>query len=181
VIALTDGIVKVAQVDERGDYSTLTLRGGGEVLGEIGAVLGRPCSATVTAVVATAGHVVPAHAFRGYLERQQLATAIYQLAVDRWQGVERLRSELTGAKPRIRLARTLTVLGRQIGTRTDEGIRLELGMSREGLAAMAMMGRSSAMVILAELKQQGILALERRHITIADEARLRAAACRSQI
>ncbi|MFD3497129.1 Crp/Fnr family transcriptional regulator [Streptomyces sp. NPDC058678] len=91
VIALVEGLVKVTQINECGDELTLTLRGPGEVLGEMGALLGRPLSATVTAVRPCTGFVLPAHAFRGYIERRSLETVVYQLTVERLNTHERLR------------------------------------------------------------------------------------------
>ncbi|MFJ7902635.1 Crp/Fnr family transcriptional regulator, partial [Streptomyces sp. NPDC096198] len=115
VIALVDGLVKVTQINECGDELTLTLRGPGEVLGEMGVLLGRPRSATVTAVRPCTGFVLPAHAFRGYIERHRLETVVYRLTVERLNSHERLRADLAHLPRVARMARIVSHLADEIG------------------------------------------------------------------
>ncbi|MFI7096130.1 Crp/Fnr family transcriptional regulator [Streptomyces lydicus] len=176
VIALAEGTVKVVQVTEGGDSLTLTLRGSGEALGEMGAILDRPRSATVQAVSACVGYILASHAFRGYLERYQLATAVYRLAVDRMQHIERLRTDLASLSPSARMARVVVHLAREVGCPQSDGLLVELGMPREELAAMAAMSRSSAAPVLSQLQAAGILSLGRSQILVRDTARLELAA-----
>ncbi|WKU47029.1 Crp/Fnr family transcriptional regulator [Streptomyces sp. VNUA116] len=179
VIALTEGTVKVDQAAESGDALTLTLRGPGEVLGEMGAILDRPRSATVRSVSACVGYVMPAHAFRGYLDRHQLATSVYKLAVDRMQEIERLRTDLASLAPAARVARVVAHLAQEVGRPDNDGVLVELGMPREELAAMAAMSRSAAVPVLSQLQAAGILSLSRGRITVKDVDGLNAAAMRS--
>lgn len=176
VIALTEGIVKVIQVAENGETLTLTLRGPGEVLGEMGAILDRRRSATVKAVSACVGHVLPAHAFRGYLDRHRLSSEVYRLAVDRMQENERLRADFVRLAPPARIARILAHLTKEIGRPVEDGVLVELGMPREELAAMAAMSRSSAVPVLSGLQAAGVLTLGRGHVIVRDPARLDIAA-----
>jgi CRP-like cAMP-binding protein len=88
VVLLEDGTVKVLQVTESGIALTLTLRGPGEVLGEIGVILDRPRSATLKAVSHCSGYLLGARAFLAGLDRLDLVPAVYRLAVDRMQHVE---------------------------------------------------------------------------------------------
>ncbi|MEV6836346.1 Crp/Fnr family transcriptional regulator [Streptomyces sp. NPDC051133] len=177
VIALVDGLVKVVQSNENGDALTLMLRGPGEVLGEMGALLGRPRSATVTAARRCTGFVLPAHAFRGYVERHRLEPVIYQLTVERLNSHERLRADLVHLPPTGRMARVVSHLADEVGhPQGAAGLLVELGMPRAELATMAAMRRSSALVALGQLQSAGILTLGRRRLTITDVVRLRAAA-----
>ncbi|MER7393951.1 Crp/Fnr family transcriptional regulator [Streptomyces sp. NPDC000151] len=177
VIALVEGLVKVAQSNEWGDELTLTLRGPGEVLGEMGALLGRPRSATVTAVYPCTGFVLPAHAFRGYVERHRLEAVVYQLTVERLNSHERLRADLAHLPRVARMARIVSHLADEIGsTYGDDGLVVELGMARTELATMASMSRSSALDALSQLQVAGVLTLGRRNLIINDVAHLKAAA-----
>ncbi|MGW3130660.1 Crp/Fnr family transcriptional regulator [Streptomyces sp. NPDC001123] len=177
VIALVDGLVKVAQSNESGDELTLMLRGSGEVLGEMGALLGRPRSATVTAARRCTGAVLPAHAFRGYVERHRLETVIYKLTVERLNSHERLRADLVHLPTLARVARVVSHLADEVGhPQGTTGTLVELGMPRAELATMAAMRRSSALAALGELQIAGILALGRRRLIITDMDRLRAVA-----
>ncbi|MGC0419431.1 Crp/Fnr family transcriptional regulator [Embleya sp. AB8] len=179
VIALTEGIVKVVQSAENGDTLTLMLRGPGEVLGEMGALLDRRRSATIQAVSACVGYVLPAHAFRGYVDRHRLTTEVYRLAVDRMQENERLRSDLVRLPPAARLARVVACLAREIGRPVNDGVLVELGMPREELAAMAAMSRSTAMPVLNRLRVASVLSLGRSHLIVLDPVGLEAAAAPS--
>ncbi|WP_405731207.1 Crp/Fnr family transcriptional regulator [Streptomyces sp. NBC_01537] len=182
VIALIDGLVKVVQSSECGDELTLMLRGPGEILGEMGALLGRPRSATVTAVHRCTTVVLPSHAFRGYVERHSLGTVIYQLTVERLNSHERLRADLLHLPPAGRVARVVSHIADEVGhPQGPTGLLVELGMARTELATMASMSRSSALAALSELQSAGILALGRRRLIIKDVASLRAVARGEQI
>ncbi|MEU3401236.1 Crp/Fnr family transcriptional regulator [Streptomyces filamentosus] len=177
VIALVDGLVKVVQGNEAGDRLTLMLRGPGEVLGEMGVLLDRPRSATVTAVRPCTGVFMAAHAFRGYVARHRLEPIVYRLSVDRLNSQERLRADLAHLPPTARLARVIAHLADEIGRRDGGiGITLELGMPREDLATMAGMSRSSALAALALLQSTGVVSLGRRRLVVRDPALLKVAA-----
>lgn len=177
VIVLIDGLVKVVQSNECGDELILMLRGPGEVLGEMGVLLGRPRSATVTAVRRCITSVMPAHAFRGYVERHGLVPVIYQLTVDRLNRHERLRADLLRLSPAGRVARVVSDISDEVGCpQGPNGVRVELGMVRPELAAMASMSRSSAHTALRDLQAAGIVTLGRRRLIIKDQAKLKAVA-----
>ncbi|MEE1813394.1 Crp/Fnr family transcriptional regulator [Streptomyces sp. BE133] len=177
VIALIDGLVKVVQGNESGDRLTLMLRGPGEVLGEMGVLLDRPRSATVTAVRPCTGVVMAAHAFRGYVARHRLESVLYRLSVDRLNSQERLRADLAHLPPPARLARVIAHLSDEVGhCDGDGGIAVELGIPREDLATMAGMSRSSALAALARLQSAGIVTLGRRRLVVRDPALLTAVA-----
>ncbi|MEU6908052.1 Crp/Fnr family transcriptional regulator [Streptomyces coeruleorubidus] len=182
VIALVDGLVKVAQSNEGGDHLTLMLRGPGEVLGEMGALLNRPRSATVTAARRCTTVVLAAHAFRGYVERHRLETVIYQLTVERLNSHERLRADLVNLPSTARVARVVSLLADEIGRpQGTAGLLVELGMPRTELATMAAMRRSSVLSALGELQSAGILRLGRRRLVITDLHRLRTVACGKEL
>ena len=138
-----------------GDSLTLTLRGLVRLLVKWAQFLDRPRSATVQAVSACVGYILASHAFRAYLERYQLATAVYRLAVDRMQHIQRLRTDLASLSPSARMARVVVHLAREVGRPQGDGLLVELGMPREELATMAAMSRSSAAPVLSQLQAQG--------------------------
>ncbi|MFI0741164.1 Crp/Fnr family transcriptional regulator [Streptomyces sp. NPDC021100] len=173
VIALAEGIVKVVQTVPSGEGVPLALRGAGEVLGEMGALLDRPRSASVTAVTTCTGYVVLAHAFRGYLARYSLEGAVYRLAVERMQENEHLHAALTRLPIRARVARVVSHLAVEVGVPDDHGaVCVQLGMDREELAVMAAMSRSSVMAALRDLHATGVLTLGRGRLVVNDAAAL---------
>jgi CRP-like cAMP-binding protein len=176
VIALTDGIVRLTDISRDGYTHTLALRGPGEILGEIGVLLDRPRTVTVIAATPCVGHAVTAETFRNLLIRYRLETVVYGLTVERLRVSEQLRGDLVRLPPPARLARLLDYLAGEIGQPEPAGVRVELGMPRQELAAMAGMGRSTAISTLARLQSAGILRLGRQRVLVCDPQRLRAAA-----
>ncbi|MEV1023234.1 Crp/Fnr family transcriptional regulator [Streptomyces sp. NPDC050264] len=177
VIALSEGTVKVTQVTEAGAALTLTLRGPGEVLGEMGVILDRPRSATLVAVSPCTGSVIAAGVFLECLNQLDLVPAVYRLAVDRMQHTEQLRMDLISLPPAARIARVVLHLALEVGRPASDGMRVDLGMPREELAAMAAVGRSSAVPLLRRLHEEGVLELNRARLTVRDLPRLEEAAC----
>ncbi|WP_133305610.1 Crp/Fnr family transcriptional regulator [Streptomyces sp. AcE210] len=176
VTLLEDGTVKVLQVTEGGAGLTLTLRGPGEVLGEIGVILDRPRSATLEAVNPCSGHVLGARTFLAGLDRLDLVPTVYRLAVDRMHHVEQLRTDLVSLPPAARVARVILYLAVEVGRPSKGGTLVELGMPREELAAMAAVGRSTAAPVLRRLHMEGVLDLARTRLVVKDAEALEAAA-----
>ncbi|MFJ9085563.1 Crp/Fnr family transcriptional regulator [Streptomyces sp. NPDC102384] len=177
VIALSEGTVKVTQVTEVGAALTLMLRGPGEVLGEMGVILDRPRSATLVAVSHCRASVIAARVFLECLNQLDLVPAVYRLAVDRMRHTEQLRMDLVSLPPAARIARVVLHLALEVGRPSRDGLSVELGMPREELAAMAAVGRSSAVPLLRRLHEEGVLELNRARLTVRDISRLEEAAC----
>ncbi|MEY9839792.1 Crp/Fnr family transcriptional regulator [Streptacidiphilus sp. EB103A] len=176
VIALVEGQVRVSQLNERGDELVLMLRGPGELLGEMGILVGRPRSASVTAAQRCVGMVLPAHAFRGYVDRHGLQAVIYQLTVERLNSHERLRVGLLHSSPVARIASVVSLLAEELGRPDGDAVVVDLGVARAELAAMAAMKRSSAAAALRSLQAAGVLSLARRRLIVTDPGQLAAAA-----
>jgi CRP-like cAMP-binding protein len=172
VIGLVEGIVKALRTDVHGQSLTLMLRGPGEVLGEMGALLGRPRSATIVAVTPCTGRTLTATAFRGYLERHQLGSRVYELAVDRMECGEALQAELSCLPPLHRVACLIGHLADEVGERASAGVVVELGMSRDELAAATRMSRTSVVTALQELQRLQLLDAGRRRVVVKDPRRL---------
>jgi CRP/FNR family transcriptional regulator, cyclic AMP receptor protein len=166
VIALMEGTVKVTEAWPDGTVFPLALRGAGEALGEMAVLLDRPRSATVTAASRCVGHVIAAHAFRGFLVRHRLQAALYQLTVDRMRDSERRRSELVHLPSVARLARLIDRLRDEVGVQQAGATLINLGMSRAELGVMAGMSRSTVVAALTELQALGAIKLGRRRIVV---------------
>jgi CRP/FNR family cyclic AMP-dependent transcriptional regulator len=172
VIGLVEGVVKVLRTDVHGQSLTLMLRGPGEVLGEMGALLDRPRSATIVAVTPCSGRTLAATAFRGYLERHQLGPAVYELAVDRMERGESLQTELGCRQPIHRVACLISHLADEVGEQTAAGVVVELGMSRDELATATRMSRTSVVTALQELQRLDLLLAGRRKVVVKHLPRL---------
>jgi CRP-like cAMP-binding protein len=86
---------------------------------------------------------------------------------------EQLRTALMRLSPQARVARVIEYLASEVGESADDGtVVLRLGMSRDELAAMASMSRSSAMAVLRELHDARVLELGRERLVVTDSAAL---------
>ncbi|MEU5386458.1 Crp/Fnr family transcriptional regulator [Kitasatospora cineracea] len=176
VIALVEGQVRVTQLSESGDELVLMLRGPGEVLGEMGALVGQPRSASVMAARRCTGMVLPAHAFRGYVDRHGFQDVIYRLTVERLHRHERLRVRLLHTNRVVRIAIVVSALAEELGRPEGTTVVVDLGVARAELAAMASMKRSSAATALRQLQTDGVLSLTGRRLVVTDPEGLAAAA-----
>lgn len=174
-IALVDGTVKVTEVHPDGTVFPLALRGVGEVLGEMAVLLDECHSATVTAVSRCVGHVVAAHAFRGFLARHRIQDVLYQVTVDRMRESEQQRSELVRLPPVARLARLISRLHDEVGVARAGKTQIDLGMPRAELGVMAGMSRSTVVAALTRLQALGAISVGRRRIVVQKHDILRAA------
>src|SRR6188474_2749126 len=76
IAILVSGPVKVTVCDDHGRQSLLAIRGPGELIGELGAMDGRPRSGTVTALGPVEALVVPASVFRTIIATDPRAKAV---------------------------------------------------------------------------------------------------------
>ncbi|MER6047718.1 helix-turn-helix domain-containing protein [Streptomyces sp. NPDC001793] len=86
---------------------------------------------------------------------------------------EQLRTALTRLQPQARVARVIRYLAAEIGEKRDDGtVVLQLGMSRDELAMMASMSRSSAMAVLRAFHDAHVLELGRERLVVRDSTAL---------
>ncbi|MDW7652047.1 MAG: Crp/Fnr family transcriptional regulator, partial [Bacillota bacterium] len=72
-----------------------------------------------------------------------------------------------------RMAGLLLRFIRREGNRTDEGVILDLDLTRQDMASMIGTSRETVARILSRFQKDGILSLDKQRITILDEEKLR--------
>ena len=82
------------------------------------------------------------------------------------------RLELAQGAVRERLARLLALLSRTYGTKYAEGIRINLPLKREEMADMIGSAAETTMRVIKDFKEEKLLAVNGRIITVLDEERL---------
>jgi len=175
VLVLRSGRVKVSSFTARGVEVLLAVRGPGALLGELAAIDGRPRSATVTALGAAAGLVVPFIEFGGYLQAHgRLSYVLMRLLAERLRDADRKRIEFGAHDTVGRLAARLVELAERFGQPGEAGVRVAVALSQDELAGWTGSSREAVSRALGLLRTYGWVSTGRRQIVVHDLAALRA-------
>jgi CRP-like cAMP-binding protein len=174
VVIIRSGLVKVAAVAEDGRESLLSIRGRGDIVGELAAMDGLPRSATVSAWGKVGTREITQAHFRAFLEGNAAASsAVAHTVADRLRVATRRRVELGGHSARIRVVHVLVELGFAYGKDIPGGHRLiDLQLTHADLAAAAGVAVRTAQRVIDELAREGIVSKRYRGVTIERPDRL---------
>jgi CRP-like cAMP-binding protein len=161
------GTVKLAAEDAGGREVAIAILRGGDVFGELELFDDLPRSVTVTAITETQALALDRREFFEVLERHPRAmrTLLTQLART-IRDTSRRIEDLVFLDLPSRVAKALLDL------RGAHGSNGEIHLTQDDIAAFVGATRASVNRVLADLEQQGILVIGRRHIEIRDLARL---------
>jgi CRP-like cAMP-binding protein len=174
VVVLTEGIVKVTRYQADGTEVLLSVRGTGEVIGEMAVFDDGVSSATVSALVRCRARVLPADDFIAFVSANDLALALLRHAVARQREREEICVELSTFPVARRLVRMLLRLAEVMGGHSGDAVAVDLGLPQEDLARAIGASRSQVAADLARLRAEGVLSTGRRRVLVRDPARLRA-------
>lgn len=173
VIVLLDGVVKVTGVSSAGREALLTIRAGGDLVGELAALDNGPRSCTVTACGLVSGCVIMQPDFLALLVRDRsLAEAVNRSVVAKLRaGTERLM-EFAAFDAPTRFARVLRELARTHGERSGDRITISWPVTQSELASLASVAEPTAQKTLRQLRSAGVISTGYRSLTIEDYAAL---------
>ncbi|MFD6424931.1 Crp/Fnr family transcriptional regulator [Streptomyces sp. NPDC060198] len=174
VLLILAGWTKVTESAPNGYEALHALRGPGDIVGESAALTGRPRSATVTALAPVRAVVVEQEKFRAFVAGSpQVSLALLALSADRGRASDRRNLEFAALTVRERLAVLLLELARTHGERTDEGIELDIPLSKQELAGSVGASREMVQRLLKDLRDRGIVVTGRRAMLIVRPDALR--------
>ncbi|WP_239336250.1 Crp/Fnr family transcriptional regulator [Frankia sp. CiP3] len=172
VFLLLRGIIKVIGRSDDRDV-LISLRVGGDVVGDLAALSGQQRIATVMACHDVETRRLSAMTWRSLLRDQPEAQAAYtRMLGDRLCAATRRQVDLAGCRPLVRVARILAELGQLYGRRTPLGLEIDVALTQPELAAAAACSESTLRTILRELREARILSTEYRRLVILDPAEL---------
>ncbi|GAA2248865.1 Crp/Fnr family transcriptional regulator [Streptomyces amakusaensis] len=167
VLIIVRGWTKVTASAPNGYEALLALRGPGDIVGEASALTGRARSATVTALEAVGTVAVERERFTEFLSGSPaVCFALLGLTSDRTRAADRRRLEFASMSVRERLAALLLELARTHGRRTEEGIELSVGLSKQELAGSVGASREMVQRLLKELRDRAAVSTGRRELVI---------------
>jgi CRP-like cAMP-binding protein len=170
---LKSGTVKIAVLDRRGREAILKLLYPGDFFGEMAILDGQHRSATVTALDRVQALVISREDFLDLMQRNpkillnMLLTTCRRLR----QMGEKIKS-VVFADAYGKVARNLVSLMQEKGQPGQEGIVLDLPLSRQELADLAGITRQTLSEVLRNYQQAGVLRVANRRIQILDPIRL---------
>ncbi|MGW8375247.1 Crp/Fnr family transcriptional regulator [Streptomyces sp. ODS28] len=174
VLVILSGWSVVSVETERGARLILALRGAGEVIGDLAAVDQRPRSATVTALGALDGVVVPGPQFRGFLASRPAATSLIMRQLSsRLRSADVERRSLASGTVLQRLAARLLELVERTGSRDPEGVAVNLPLPQHELAAAVSATREAVAKALRLLREEDVVRTGHRRLVVTNMPLLR--------
>ena len=176
VVVITRGRVKISSLSKEGHETILAIRSTGDIVGEFAALDGRPRSASVRAMSEVEGLVVSGDRFRSFLQlHPTVAVALLSLVVGRIRESDQRRAEFGRQRVTVRVARLLFELVSSYGTPVADGsgTAIEVPLSQSELAGAVGASREAVARSLRHLRDDGVIATQRRRIVVMDLAALR--------
>lgn len=174
VLAVLGGRVKVSYFTDEGREILLSVRGPGELLGELSTIDGEPRSATGTALGPVEALVVDAEGFAGFLEEHpRVGVVLLKMLSRRLREATRRRIEYGALDTTGRVAARLVELAGQYGEASGAGVRILLPLTQEELAGWVGASREAVSKALRMLRGRGWIETHRRGITVLDRDALR--------
>jgi CRP-like cAMP-binding protein len=171
---LLAGRVKISSLTEDGREVVLSIRGAGDLLGELSVIDGEPRSASATALDTVDGLVVGGDELRHYLQEfPRVTLSLLEAVSHRLRESDRKRAEYGAYDTVGRVARRLLELAERFGEPEDGGVRITLPLSQQELAGFTGSSREAVSKALQSLRGRGLIETRRRGILVRDMAGLR--------
>jgi CRP/FNR family transcriptional regulator, cyclic AMP receptor protein len=173
VAAILRGRVKVSCFSDDGRETVLEALGPGDLIGEVAAIDGEPCSATVTALEPVEAVVLSPANFVAFLDAHPRVTRTLLVIVTRkLRDANHKRIEFGTHDTEGRVARRLVELAHQYGSGAEGSVRITLPLSQQELAGWTCSSRQAVSKALRSLRACGLVETHRRGITVLDLAAL---------
>jgi CRP/FNR family transcriptional regulator, cyclic AMP receptor protein len=176
VVLITEGRAKVTVPSPTGTETVLSLRGPGDLIGELTAIDDEPTPrvATVVAIDAVVCRVVRATEFRSILARHAaIAIELLRMLAARLRSSDRRLVEFGSYDLTRRVAHLLADMAEAEGRPSGTGLVLPGGLSQDDLAGLVGGSRESVARALAVLRSLGFVSTGRRRVVVLDLPGLR--------
>lgn len=174
ILLLEQGWVKISCPSSDGREAVLGIRGPGDVLGELSSLDGAPRSANAVALGPVEAVVVSARDFNRVLDEDPgAARELLTILAARLRDADRKRLEFASLDTLGRVATQLLELCERFGEPTPEGLRIELPLTQEELAASCGASREAAVKALRALRGLDLVTTQRRTVVVHDLEALR--------
>lgn len=174
LVLLEEGLTKVTATLPDGRSALLSLRVGGDLVGEMSALNNEPRSATVTTCGPAIYSVIQPDRFKRFLkEHPDSALELAAMVSDRLRWSNRRRIDFTSYPVKLRVARVIADLCRSHGRQGPDGVIIDVRLTQPDLATICGASETSIQKALRELRSDGLVDTDYRRITVRDLAGLR--------
>jgi CRP-like cAMP-binding protein len=176
VVLITEGRAKVTAPSPTGTETVLSLRGPGDLIGELTAIDDEPTPrvATVVALDPVACRVVRAEDFRSIVAGHAgIALELLRMLAARLRTSDRRLVEFGAYDITRRLARLLADMAEADGRPSGAGVALPGGLSQDDLGGLVGGSRESVARALTALRTLGFVSTGRRQVVVLDLVGLR--------
>ena len=174
VLVLLAGRVKVTTTGDDGQETLLSIRGPGEILGELSFLDDQPRLSTVTTLEPVEILAIASGEFARYLEeRPHVALVMLRTLSTRFRDQSRKRVQFRELDTIGRLAARLVELCERYGEVTPEGTIIGLRLTQEELGAWTGASHAGVAKALQTLRELGWIQTQRRRIVVSNIDALR--------
>ncbi|WP_441247051.1 Crp/Fnr family transcriptional regulator [Kitasatospora sp. McL0602] len=173
VLVLLEGVVKVTGRTHDDRDALLAVRMGGDLVGELAALDGRPRSATVTTCGPVTARSVTRGEFLDCTRRDpRVAQAVNESVVTKLRAATTHRLNFTGCDAATRLARVLHEIAVTYGEPVGAGAEIRWPLTQPELATLSGTAEPTVHKALRRLRETGVISTGYRTIRVEDLARL---------
>ncbi len=164
IFMIVDGHVEISYSDEDGNVSVLHVAGSGEVVGEVEAIAEKPCAASCVAVPDTRLLLFPKSGLAPYLGEPSFTRSLVTILYHRLMRDNEVKSLGDYGSVDLRLRMYLWQMSGSVST---------LNVSQDYLATVVGCTRETVNRRLRQLRDEGVIELERGLLRVVDRAALR--------
>lgn len=174
VIVLLAGRAKLTVPLSSDREVIVAVRGPGDLLGELAALVDAPRSATVVTIEPVDALIVSGSAFAAFLDRSaRVGLVILRLVAERLLYADLQQAQFATHDVVGRVAHRLVELTDRFGVETADGIVLDVPLSQEELAGWTGASREAVNKALQVLRSLHMIQTGRRRLTVLDADGLR--------
>jgi CRP/FNR family cyclic AMP-dependent transcriptional regulator len=174
LIVIKSGLVKISLVDSNNHEFIIKTFSVNDFFGEMSLLDGGARSATATAVEDTHALIIFRQNFIGLIQKTPaMALGMLTELSDRLRVTTENISNLTFFDAYGKVAQCLLSLADKLGTREEDGVTMQLTLSRQELANMSGLSRETFARILKEFQVRGCLKVQGKKIVILNEKVMR--------
>jgi len=174
LVLVTEGQVKMIKHSESGRETILATFGPGQIVGEVGVLVGETYPATAQALEPASTLNLRRDDYTELVRQYpDLAWALIQELGRRLQGAHETIRSLAVEKVERRVARVVLRMANTAGERLDDGtVRISVPLSRQDVADMAGTVIETAIRALSKFQKQGLIETREGHIVLLEAHRL---------
>jgi CRP/FNR family transcriptional regulator, cyclic AMP receptor protein len=170
---VVSGQVRIYTISKGGQELTLTICKEGEFLGELALLDGLPRSASAQAMRPTTTLTLHRSAFLHTIAAcPQIAAAVLEAMAARLRQTTAYAEQLSSLSAPRRVVRQLLSLAAQHGVAEGQTTRIDLRLTQDDLASLSGTTRETVNRVLALLRDQRIIRVERAQVSILDRVQL---------